>query len=671
MHFALINFVTNRKTKSTIQKNLGGSMKKSLLVVAVLLFLGNLASAQVLERFESAGSLGIFKDAKWGTLTDSIYQTTFKGSGVLAFAINTNGQLAHNAIRPVTQKYLSPSLLGDGQVLTFWVFIPDTATPNINVQLWWQPANGWTWTQVDNHVQSIPKNIWYPLSVCLKQTSLADPTGHDLSQGIGDFGIQLDNDSASAAVWKGVIYVDNVSLIGATPTSVQSFHSGLGKFKIGWSNGWTDSLFWTAGPIGNVNGALGFTLKNGSASTGNAFAANVDDGGSIDASGQNFLVCWVWADTTLPDSAQLLVYAQDRSNWTDPTPFYPPTYYGKDIPKQKWYPIYFDIAKASILDSVKFNPWKNHFGWFGLYMGGRKVDSNFTVYMSKMEMINSVVIPSAVPGTWLISDFNDAKYHGWFVPQYTSGSVTRYLDLVTAQPGYVLQGSVALSPTAKIFATVRDSVKMINTAGDSIATDLYCDIYLPSKMPANGVVKFFASAGPTDSVAVAYTIGSTVSTVIWNTLHLKKLDSLAQAGKFDPTKKHRVGVAIYYPAPLDTTTWTGKIEIDNVRLVGFAGSQILLGVNEGNIVKKFALYDNYPNPFNPTTVIRFDVAKEIKVQIKVFDILGREVTTLVNGVKTAGSYEVEFNASKLTSGSYFVRMTAGDFVRVQKMILMK
>jgi hypothetical protein len=560
--------------------------------------------------------------------------------------------------------------LGTAQVLTFWVFIPDTATPNINVQLWWQPSKGWAWTAVDNYVQGMPKNKWFPLSVYLKQASVADPTNHDLSQGLGDFGIQFDNSKDSLKSWKGVIYVDNVSLVGAQPKVLEDFSASNNNFGIGWTNGWTDSLYHESS-IGGA-GALAFTLKNGSSSTGNAL---VGTSSQIATAAQyqyaTQMVAWVWVDTTFADSAQVFPYAQDRSHWADPAPYYPAAYYGKNIPKRVWYPLYFDIGAANVVDTTTFNTQSNGFGWAGLYVGGRKVDSNFTVYMSKMELIDSVVMPSAVPGTWVISDFSATKYDGWYVPSYASGSVVRYLDLVTSQPGYVLQGSVALSSTAKVFATVRDSVKMTNTAGDSIATDLYCDIYLPSKIPANGVVKFFASAGPTDSVAVAYTIGSTISTVIWSTLHIKKLDSLAQAGKFDPTKKHRVGVAIYYPAPLDTTHWTGKIEIDNVILVGFAGSQPLLGVDESNIAKKFALYDNYPNPFNPTTLIRFDVAKEIKVQIKIFDILGREVTTLVNGVKIAGSYEVEFNASKLTSGSYFVRMTAGDFVRVQKMILIK
>lgn len=86
---------------------------------------------------------------------------------------------------------------------------------------------------------------------------------------------------------------------------------------------------------------------------------------------------------------------------------------------------------------------------------------------------------------------------------------------------------------------------------------------------------------------------------------------------------------------------------------------------------KFKLYNNYPNPFNPSTNIKFDVAKAGRVQLEVFDILGRKVASLVNERKTAGNYTVSFDASSLTSGVYFARLTAGNTVQVQKMTLLK
>ncbi len=83
------------------------------------------------------------------------------------------------------------------------------------------------------------------------------------------------------------------------------------------------------------------------------------------------------------------------------------------------------------------------------------------------------------------------------------------------------------------------------------------------------------------------------------------------------------------------------------------------------------MFQNFPNPFNPVTTIQFTVPEKDYVTIKVFDIMGREVTTLVNEHKASGEYKVEFNASDLPSGIYYYRMQAGDFISSRKLILLK
>ncbi|MGA9293318.1 MAG: T9SS type A sorting domain-containing protein [Ignavibacteriaceae bacterium] len=97
------------------------------------------------------------------------------------------------------------------------------------------------------------------------------------------------------------------------------------------------------------------------------------------------------------------------------------------------------------------------------------------------------------------------------------------------------------------------------------------------------------------------------------------------------------------------------------------------GVQNNSLNKnlKFSLYQNYPNPFNPITVIEFTVAKRQLVSIKVYDLLGREIATLVNEEKPGGNYKVEFDGSKFTSGIYFYRMQAGTFFETKKLILLK
>ena len=105
------------------------------------------------------------------------------------------------------------------------------------------------------------------------------------------------------------------------------------------------------------------------------------------------------------------------------------------------------------------------------------------------------------------------------------------------------------------------------------------------------------------------------------------------------------------------------------------GSQQFIEENKGNLTPtSFALYQNYPNPFNPATTIRYSVPKESKVTIKIFDLLGKEVSFLDEGLKSPGNYEVEFNASlkgELASGVYVYQLHAGPFTESKKMILLR
>jgi len=93
--------------------------------------------------------------------------------------------------------------------------------------------------------------------------------------------------------------------------------------------------------------------------------------------------------------------------------------------------------------------------------------------------------------------------------------------------------------------------------------------------------------------------------------------------------------------------------------------------NEEEIPTNFLLSQNFPNPFNPITTIKYQIPEISFVTLKVYDVLGSEVVTLVNEEKNIGSYEVEFNGISLPSGIYFYRLQAGSFVETKKMVLMK
>ena len=141
------------------------------------------------------------------------------------------------------------------------------------------------------------------------------------------------------------------------------------------------------------------------------------------------------------------------------------------------------------------------------------------------------------------------------------------------------------------------------------------------------------------------------------------------------------------------TTWNNITEnlshtfVDFIKLNPDNTSQLFAGTGGGGLwvndnvtgVEKigdvipsyFNLSQNYPNPFNPSTTISYQIPVPGKVTLKIYDILGREVTTLVNKEQKAGNYKVNFDASRLASGVYFYRIIAGDFVQTKKMILLR
>jgi len=87
--------------------------------------------------------------------------------------------------------------------------------------------------------------------------------------------------------------------------------------------------------------------------------------------------------------------------------------------------------------------------------------------------------------------------------------------------------------------------------------------------------------------------------------------------------------------------------------------------------ESFMLYSNYPNPFNPTTKIRYTIANTAFTSLKVYSLLGEEVESLINEEKTPGVYEVNFDAANLTSGTYLYKLQAGNFIETKKMIVLK
>jgi hypothetical protein len=124
--------------------------------------------------------------------------------------------------------------------------------------------------------------------------------------------------------------------------------------------------------------------------------------------------------------------------------------------------------------------------------------------------------------------------------------------------------------------------------------------------------------------------------------------------------------------PDKKAAWELQKDAEHAKLLDILNSGTLsVQPTGGTLPEAYALEQNYPNPFNPSTTISFSLPHAGQANLKVFNMLGQEVATLVNGSLTAGSYQVQFNPAGLASGVYFYKLTSGDFSQVKKMTLMK
>lgn len=222
--------------------------------------------------------------------------------------------------------------------------------------------------------------------------------------------------------------------------------------------------------------------------------------------------------------------------------------------------------------------------------------------------------------------------------------------------------SSSLSPTVIVFISGPDSVLVNQTVNYTI------EISEPSK-----------SGAGLDIATKSGTLG-----VVTPGLHLSN-GELVHSSNLVMTN-HAVVVTFSYTAPgfvtADTIWATGLATNSNGQVNGdiwnWAPSKRInvkssIGITpiSSNVPSNYNLSQNYPNPFNPVTKINFEIPKQGFVTLRIFDLLGREVKTLVNETATAGSYSVDFNATEFSSGVYFYKLTVNDFVDTKRMTLIK
>ena len=198
----------------------------------------------------------------------------------------------------------------------------------------------------------------------------------------------------------------------------------------------------------------------------------------------------------------------------------------------------------------------------------------------------------------------------------------------------------------------------LNTGGDSLT--------FQSNLKVNGNLTITSCAGRSGSFSLTtpnYVFNGSVAQVTGNMLpDTVKNVTIDNALGVTASKQLTIADTLFLKSGTLKGPYTARVTV-----TGSTGVQ----ENTGAPPREFCLQQNYPNPFNPSTNFTYQVAKEGFVSVKIYDVLGKEVATLVNGVKQAGTYSETWNAAGFGSGIYFCKMQAGSYTETRKLVLMK
>jgi hypothetical protein len=171
-------------------------------------------------------------------------------------------------------------------------------------------------------------------------------------------------------------------------------------------------------------------------------------------------------------------------------------------------------------------------------------------------------------------------------------------------------------------------------------------------------------------VAEALVYWTTDTTVGFNSSSMQFVSGDSLVG-YIPTQLDSTVIYYYISATSNSGKTSTKPIVAPDGFYKFMVENSVTDITDKSQPEAFYLYQNYPNPFNPSTKIGFQISDFGFVTLKVYDVLGNEVASLVDDEKPAGTYEVEFNATGLSSGIYFYKLQAGSFIETKKMVLIK
>jgi hypothetical protein len=249
---------------------------------------------------------------------------------------------------------------------------------------------------------------------------------------------------------------------------------------------------------------------------------------------------------------------------------------------------------------------------------------------------------------------------GYWIKANNNGTIA--ISSSANVPGSTAHGAVPLS-TKLNSLTIRDAVGNSQTLyfGDKTSVDQSQSYELPPAGPDGSFDARFTS-----QKYVALHSSTLTSAEVFH-VQIRAVTGPLTISWSVQNSNARYTLADVNGKSLSTAALTGN---GSLKVANLTGMELIASAS--GLPKEYALHQNYPNPFNPTTTIAFDLPASTVVSLKVFNILGQEVATVLNGVQLeGGEHVVQFNASNLTSGIYFYQLRAGSFTNTKKLMLLK
>ena len=542
-------------------------MRKVLLLALVFSFVFTVtAFAQVIADFTSDANG--FYDGNWGVFITSIEQmadpTGSDMGGVLAVHIDAN-QTGGDPKDPIAHSGMAFEE-GTPALMSYEVWLPSDCPDGITIKVYTQDGTGnWTWKDKLFDTGKIPKEAWYTVYFSLEQA--AATSNADYSNGVNGYGIEFSgwNLAGDDTTWTGTIYVDNVSLVGVEPQVIADFTDGLNDFYDGnWGVFITD-IAQMADPTSSEKGGVLAVNIDANQTGGDPKDPIAHSGMDFDAATTFGFSYEVWLPSDAPDGILLKVYTQDGTgswSWKDFL------YYTQDLPKEKWYPIYFNLGAASADGSADYTDGVNG---FGIEFSGWNLAGDDTTYTGTIYVDNVKLIGMETGKKWVVADFeNEGAGTQGFTNTNWDADLTsvNWLADPTGMSNGVMETKWSFGGDVAKGAFQQGNISVGWTETDTGATSLSFDVYLPEDIPTAGsqLSIWVADADWDPWTEDKYSISdSTIIPGQWNTISYDIKKYANSEENYHPTDAMTVGVQLYYSAMPD---WSGSIYFDNFTMYG-------------------------------------------------------------------------------------------------------